>query len=96
MVPLIRVIFISRIYGHLLPRRRSAVRGICQWGSVYFRIPRADSEILWLSAQRLSDDDDVSVSSVYFGTPLSWICGYIFPQMVVISSEIRASVQMFR
>ncbi|KAI5394278.1 hypothetical protein KIW84_061100 [Lathyrus oleraceus] len=45
--------------------------------------------ILWLSAQRLSDDDDdVSFNSVYFGT-LSWICGYIFLQMVVISSEIR-------
>ena len=40
----------------------------------------------WVSAQRLfGDDDDVSFSSVYFG-PLSWICGYIFLQMVVINS----------
>ena len=29
----------------------------------------------------------------FISEPLSWICGYIFPQMVVISSEIRVSVQ---
>ena len=56
-VPWIRVLFISRIYGHLFLRRRSVVRVIYQWGSVYFRIPRADSG-LWVSAQRWSDDDD--------------------------------------
>ena len=51
---------------------------------------------LWLSAQRLSgDDDDVPFSSVYFGIS-SWICGYIFLQMVVIGSEIRAVIQSNR
>ena len=54
-------------------RRRSAVRGIYQWGSVYFRIPRAElfisgdpfisgfpgpiQRVLWLSVHRISGDD---------------------------------------
>jgi hypothetical protein len=33
-------------YGYLFLRRRSSVRGIYQWGSVYFRIPWAGSEDL--------------------------------------------------
>jgi hypothetical protein len=41
------------------------------------------------------DDDDVPFSSVYFGIS-SWICGYIFLQMVVIGSEIRAVIQSNR
>ena len=55
--------------------------------------PGLVQRVLWSSVQRMSGDDgDVSFSSVYFGT-LSGICGYIFLQMVVISSEIKALVQ---
>ena len=49
---------------------------------------------LWVSDQSLfgDGDDDVPFSSVYFGIS-SWICRYIFLQMVVIGSEIRAVIQ---
>ena len=35
----------------------------------------------------------VYLSVPFISEPLSWICGYIFPQMVVIGSEIRAVIQ---
>ena len=96
----------SRIYGHLLPRRRSAVcghlsvgirlfqdspgRDIYQWGSVYFRIPRADSDGGDVSAQRLMMMMMMYLSSVYFGTRGSELWLFI-PQMFMISSESRFS-----
>ncbi|KAI5395431.1 hypothetical protein KIW84_061853 [Lathyrus oleraceus] len=56
--------------------------------------PGMVQRVLWLSVQRISGDDgDVSFSSVYFGT-LSGICGYIFLQMVVISSEAVTQCNM--
>ena len=87
---LIRALFISRVYGYLFLRRRSSVRGIYQWGSVYFRIPWADSDdygYLFRDCQMMMM---MYLSSVYFGTRGSELGLYI-PQMVMISSEPRFS-----
>ncbi|KAI5388954.1 hypothetical protein KIW84_074560 [Lathyrus oleraceus] len=72
----------------IFPRRRSSVRGIYQWGSVYFRIPRAGSEGLVGICSEIQLVMVVMYLSVPFiSEPLSWTYGCSVPQMVVISSE---------
>ena len=93
---LIRVLFISRIYGFIFETPEFCSRYL----SVGIRL--FQDSLGWfrgsygyLFRELSGDDGDVSFSSVYFGT-LSRICGYIFLQMVVIGSEIRAVIQCNR
>ena len=72
----------------LFLRRQSSVRGIYQWGSVYFMIPWAGSEDLVV----ICSEDFLVMMVMYSPVPfisefLSWIYGCSVPQMVVISSE---------
>ncbi|KAI5422499.1 hypothetical protein KIW84_045802 [Lathyrus oleraceus] len=68
-------------------------RVIYQWGSVYFRIPRADSDgygyLLRDCLMMMMMMMMMCHSVPFISEPLRWIYGYMFPQMVVISSKIR-------
>ena len=84
---LIRVLFISRIYGFI-----SETPECCPWYlSVGIRL--FQDSLGWFRGSCGYQFSDFPVMMViypsipFISELLSWICGYIFPQMVVISSE---------
>ena len=62
---------------------------IYQWGSVYFRIPRADLEVVVICSVDLWWWWWWCICLPFISEPVGRIGGCMFPQMVVISSKIR-------